>query len=285
MIGFGKPVQGERAGLARGDATEERQAPARCPRRYPRGRRRSRCFCRTPWQTPPRPCAYPLPPRLGSTAMRCRHTGLFPMLPVHGLILRLAAAHGEGEHARKPQLVVDAVQAAQLGYPPGAALRTDSGPIAIGTGRARAYRRSRSGTGRRFPARRRLSGFVMRIGYSPSVYMAYSFAYTPPLAKSCLVRALLLHAVFGEHPDGGGVFDGGQPVGDGKRGAPHGERFQRSLHQPLALVVQRAGGLVQNQDRRVFQEHARDGHALFLPAGELHPALAHAGLVAVGQRA
>ena len=64
---------------------------------------------------------------------------------------------------------------------------------------------------------------------------------------------------------------------------PLAELFQRILHQPFALVVQRAGGLVQNQDGRVLQEHPGNGDALLLPAGQLHAPLAHIGVVAVGQ--
>lgn len=53
----------------------------------------------------------------------------------------------------------------------------------------------------------------------------------------------------------------------------------------LALVVERARGLVQNEDARVAQEHARDGDALLLTAGQPRAALAHERVVAVGQRA
>ena len=77
--------------------------------------------------------------------------------------------------------------------------------------------------------------------------------------------------------------DGGEPVGDGEGGAPAGQLFQGLLHQALALVVQGAGGLVQNQDGRIFQEHPGDGNALLLPAGELDAPLAHEGVISLGQ--
>jgi hypothetical protein len=47
----------------------------------------------------------------------------------------------------------------------------------------------------------------------------------------------------------------------------------------MALLVgriQRRGGLVEDQDRRVLQQRAGDGHALLLAAGELQAALADA---------
>ena len=54
-------------------------------------------------------------------------------------------------------------------------------------------------------------------------------------------------------------------------------------HQDLALVVQGAGGLVQDQDGRVLQEDAGDGDALLLAAGELDAALTDIGVVAILQ--
>ena len=44
------------------------------------------------------------------------------------------------------------------------------------------------------------------------------------------------------------------------------------------------GRLVQDQDRRVLQEHPRDGEPLLLPAGELHAALADDRVQPVRQR-
>ena len=62
---------------------------------------------------------------------------------------------------------------------------------------------------------------------------------------------------------------------------PLHQAVERLQHQALALRIQRAGGLVQDQDRRVAQDGAGDGHALPLPAGQLHAALADARLIAL----
>ena len=97
------------------------------------------------------------------------------------------------------------------------------------------------------------------------------------LLHQLLMGALLLDAVLGEHPDDRGVADGGQAVGDGEGGAAVRELFKRLLHQAFAFVVQGAGRLVQDQDRWVFEEHAGDGNALLLAAGQLYAALAHIG--------
>ena len=55
---------------------------------------------------------------------------------------------------------------------------------------------------------------------------------------------------------------------------PRSSALQRLLHQALALGVERAGRLVEQQDRPVGEQRARDRQALALAAGELHAALA-----------
>ena len=44
---------------------------------------------------------------------------------------------------------------------------------------------------------------------------------------------------------------------------------QRVLHQPFGFVVERGGGLVEDQDRRILQHRAGDGQALALAARQL----------------
>jgi hypothetical protein len=59
--------------------------------------------------------------------------------------------------------------------------------------------------------------------------------------------------------------------------------LQGILHQALALGVEGAGGLVQQQQRRVAQDGAGHGDALALAAGQAHAALAEEGVVALRQ--
>ena len=59
---------------------------------------------------------------------------------------------------------------------------------------------------------------------------------------------------------------------------------QCRLHEPCRLRVERRGGLVQQQHRRVADEGARDGDALLLPARERRAVLAE-DLVRVRVRA
>ena len=55
------------------------------------------------------------------------------------------------------------------------------------------------------------------------------------------------------------------------------------LDDALALVVERAGRLVEDQDARVGDQRARDGDALALAARQARAALADDGVVALGQ--
>ena len=72
-------------------------------------------------------------------------------------------------------------------------------------------------------------------------------------------------------------------MGDRQGRAALGQLVKALADQDLALVVQRTGGLVQQQDARVLQKYAGDGKALLLPARKLDAALTDIGVVAVLQ--
>ena len=59
---------------------------------------------------------------------------------------------------------------------------------------------------------------------------------------------------------------------------------ERGLHERLVLGVEMARRLVEDHDRGVLQQHARDRDALLLAARQPVAALADDGVVAVGQR-
>src|ERR1700729_3887675 len=86
-----------------------------------------------------------------------------------------------------------------------------------------------------------------------------------------------------QHDDLVRIAHGGQPVGDGDRGAARGEGVEGQLDGALGLGVQGAGGLVQHEHARVAQQGPGDGNALLLAAGEPVPAGADHGVVAVRQ--
>src|ERR1051326_3564538 len=76
---------------------------------------------------------------------------------------------------------------------------------------------------------------------------------------------------------------GGEPVGDDKHGAALGNFLHVALDDALALRVERAGRLVEDENARIGDERARDGDALALAARERGAALADDGVVALGE--
>src|SRR2546426_4324030 len=74
--------------------------------------------------------------------------------------------------------------------------------------------------------------------------------------------------------DAVGRLDGREAMRDDKRGAPAHEALEGELHRLLALGIERARRLVEQQDGAVGEYRARDRDPLPLPARELDAALA-----------
>ena len=93
------------------------------------------------------------------------------------------------------------------------------------------------------------------------------------------VRALLheLAAVEGQDPVG--IAEGGEPVGDGDRGATLDEHGERLLNALLGLGVDVARRLVEHEDPRIVEQRSRDREPLLLAAGEARAVLAEERLV------
>ena len=65
---------------------------------------------------------------------------------------------------------------------------------------------------------------------------------------------------------------------------PTRDAVELGLDRLFRLRIERRRRFVEDQDRRVLQQRARDRDALLLAAGQLQAALADFGFVAVGQR-
>ena len=72
-------------------------------------------------------------------------------------------------------------------------------------------------------------------------------------------------------------------MGDDHDGTAADEFFQDFLDQLLALQIDLAGGLIEDQDGRIAENRAGQGNPLPLPAGDLAPLGTDDGVVAVGQ--
>ena len=73
-------------------------------------------------------------------------------------------------------------------------------------------------------------------------------------------------------------------MGDDQHRALLHQSLDGLLHQPLRFGVERAGGLVQDEDRWIAQQRAGDRDPLALAARETGPPLAQHGVVALRQR-
>ena len=97
--------------------------------------------------------------------------------------------------------------------------------------------------------------------------------------------ALFDDAALIHHHDPVAGQNGREPMRDHQRGAVAHQFLQRGLHQGLGFGIERRSGLVEQQQRRVAQDRARDGDALALAARQRDAALAELGLETARQAA
>src|ERR1700676_820881 len=77
-----------------------------------------------------------------------------------------------------------------------------------------------------------------------------------------------------------GVHDSGKSVRDDQRRTPLAQFREGLLHMPLGLRIERRSRLVEQDDRDILDQRARDGDALALAAGKLQAVLADRRIVA-----
>src|SRR5665213_170057 len=90
------------------------------------------------------------------------------------------------------------------------------------------------------------------------------------------VVALLDDAALVHHQDAGAGQYGGEAVRDHQRGAVFHQFFQRGLHQGFGFRIERRSRLIEQQQRGVAPDGARNRDALALAARQGYAALAHA---------
>ncbi len=74
------------------------------------------------------------------------------------------------------------------------------------------------------------------------------------------------------------LLNGRQTMRDDQCRTVFHQTFQRHLHQPLTFGIQRTGSLIQQQDRRIFQDRPRNCHALSLTTGQARTTLTEEGV-------
>src|SRR6266852_5189274 len=101
----------------------------------------------------------------------------------------------------------------------------------------------------------------------------------PSLLQQLFVGPSFNDAAFFEHDNPVRPANRRESMSDDESGATCGKPLQ-GFHQTLfGFGIQRAGRLIQYEDRRIFQERARDGDSLALPPGERRATLADHGLI------
>src|SRR5258705_10376991 len=93
------------------------------------------------------------------------------------------------------------------------------------------------------------------------------------------MRAALDDAATFEHQDHVRIANRRQPVSDGQRRTVSRDLFQLRLDRFLRLRVERGRCFVEDQDRRLLENGARDRNALLFAARELETALADLRLI------
>src|ERR1700691_3575464 len=139
------------------------------------------------------------------------------------------------------------------------------------------WRENRNLTGRRTPGRlkRRRRLLLERQPVERSV--------TATLAQELVVAAGFDDQSVLDDENAIGVHDGGEPVRDDERRAVLAQLGDRLLHVVFGLRIERRGRLIEQDDRRVLDQRARDRDALALAAGELQAMLADRRIVAGGK--
>src|SRR3954454_3433730 len=98
-----------------------------------------------------------------------------------------------------------------------------------------------------------------------------------------IMRAVLDQTAAFQGEDAIGAADGGQTVRDDQDGAAFRDLLHVVMDDPLAFIVERAGGFVEDQDPGIAYQRTGDRDALALPARERRAALADHRIVALGE--
>ena len=106
----------------------------------------------------------------------------------------------------------------------------------------------------------------------------------PVLGEELGVCAPLHDAARVDHEDHVGGHDRRQPVRDREGRTTARGVVEGALHDAFRHGVEGARGLVENQHRRILEQHPRDRNALLLATRQPVPALPDDGGVSVGER-
>ena len=96
------------------------------------------------------------------------------------------------------------------------------------------------------------------------------------------MRAAFANRAAFEHRNHIGAANRRKAVSDDEHRAPSHQIVQRALHEHLGFGIELGSRFIENQNRRIFQERARNRQPLALAAGKPLAAVANQSLIAAG---
>src|SRR3989338_7537191 len=109
------------------------------------------------------------------------------------------------------------------------------------------------------------------------------FSIKTLLGQQFLMGALFHYLALVQHDYPIHFLNGGQTVCDNDSGFPFHQLDKSILNVGFADTIQRTGGFIQHQNRRILKHRPSDSHSLPFPAGKLDSALPHQRVVALGK--
>ena len=100
------------------------------------------------------------------------------------------------------------------------------------------------------------------------------------LGQQLLMAAGFYHRSVLNHENAIGVHDRGEPMSNGDGCASLAQFSDCFLHQVFGFGIQRRSRLIEQDDRRILDQCARDRDTLALAARKLHPVLANGCVIA-----
>src|SRR3954447_9655197 len=120
----------------------------------------------------------------------------------------------------------------------------------------------RDSRGRRATSSRNRSGWNGIVRELQIVKLAVDAA----TGEQLVMRSALDDDAAIEHHDLVRTTDRREPMGDHERGAALHQTFQRALYEPLRFGVERGRGLIEDENRRIFEQRTRNREPLPLSA-------------------
>lgn len=127
-----------------------------------------------------------------------------------------------------------------------------------------------------------LYGKLLLLRHKPLNLFLVEVGICSRFCKELFMRTVLDNPTSFEDDDSVHVLEGREPVSNGDDGFAFHDTMKSILNQLFALAVECAGRLVEQENRRGFQDGTSNSDALALSSGEFDPAFSNLGIVSLG---